>query len=193
MLASSLSLIWAYSIAVERLHGMEEVGVRLPVGPQTTKSHTLSILAFLGGQAIIAGNVSFPCFEEGIRKVSRPRGREGWFTCLVKRIKDSMAKKLYVGGLPYSTTENELKDAFAQAGAVDSAIIIMDKMSGRSKGFGFVEYASDEDAQKGIDMWNGKDFGGRTLTVNEARPMEERPRRESRGGWGGGNRGGNNW
>lgn len=102
-----------------------------------------------------------------------------------------MAKKLYVGGLPYSTTEDELKDAFAQAGAVSSAIIIMDKMSGRSKGFGFVEFGSDDDAQKAIDMWNGKDFGGRTLTVNEARPMEERPRRDNRGGggdWGGGGR-----
>ena len=101
-----------------------------------------------------------------------------------------MAKKLYVGGLPYSTTDDQLKDAFAQAGAVSSAIIIMDKMSGRSKGFGFVEFGSDDDAQKAIDMWNGKDFGGRTLTVNEARPMEERPRRENRGGgdWGGGGR-----
>ncbi len=102
-----------------------------------------------------------------------------------------MAKKLYVGGLPYSTTEDELREAFSGAGTVESASIIMDKMSGRSKGFGFVEMGSDEDAQKGIDMWNGKDFGGRTLTVNEARPMEERPRRDSRGGgFGGGNGGG---
>ena len=99
-----------------------------------------------------------------------------------------MAKKLYVGGLPYSTTDDQLKEAFAQAGSVASAVIIMDKMSGRSKGFGFVEFSSDDDATKAIDMWNGKDFGGRTLTVNEARPMEERPRRDSRGGgdWGGG-------
>lgn len=101
-----------------------------------------------------------------------------------------MAKKLYVGGLPYSTSEDELRDAFSQAGAVDSASIIMDRMSGRSKGFGFVEMSSDEDAQKAIELWNGKDFGGRTLTVNEARPMEERPR--STGGYRGGNdRGGN--
>lgn len=99
-----------------------------------------------------------------------------------------MAKKLYVGGLPYATTDAELKDAFAQAGAVESATIIMDKMSGRSKGFGFVEMSSDEDAQKAIEMFNGKDFGGRTLTVNEARPMEDRPRRDFRGG--GGDRGG---
>ncbi|HYC83062.1 MAG TPA: RNA-binding protein [Candidatus Paceibacterota bacterium] len=85
-----------------------------------------------------------------------------------------MAKKLYVGGLPYSTTNDELRDAFAQAGAVDSATIIMDKMTGRSKGFGFVEMSSDDDAAKAIDMWNGRDFGGRKLTVNEARPLEPR-------------------
>ena len=97
-----------------------------------------------------------------------------------------MAKKLYVGGLPYSTTDADLRDAFAEAGAVDSATIIIDKMSGRSKGFGFVEMSSDEEAQRAIEMWNGKDFGGRTLTVNEARPMEERPR-----GGGGNFRGGN--
>ena len=103
-----------------------------------------------------------------------------------------MAKKLYVGGLPYSTTDNELKDAFSQAGAVSSAIVIMDKMTGRSKGFGFVEFASDEDAQKAIDTFNGKDFGGRSITVNEARPMEDRPRRDSRGGGGGGGYGGGN-
>ena len=100
-----------------------------------------------------------------------------------------MAKKLYIGGLPYSTTDTELKEAFAQAGTVESAVIIMDKMSGRSKGFGFVEMSSDEEAQKGIELWNGKDFGGRTLTVNEARPMEERPRRDFRGGGGGNDRG----
>lgn len=99
----------------------------------------------------------------------------------------NMAKKLYVGGLPYSTTDDQLRDAFAEAGTVESATIIIDKMSGRSKGFGFVEMSSDEEAQSAIDMWNGKDFGGRTLTVNEARPMEERPR----GGNGGGFRGGN--
>lgn len=90
-----------------------------------------------------------------------------------------MAKKLYVGGIPYTTTNDALKAAFSQAGAVDSASIIMDKMTGRSKGFGFVEMANDDDAQKAIDMWNGKDFEGRTLTVNEARPMEPRPPRQN--------------
>ncbi len=104
-----------------------------------------------------------------------------------------MAKKLYVGGLPYSTTEDELRDAFAGAGSVTSASIIMDRMSGRSKGFGFVEMSTDEEAQKAIDEMNGKDFGGRTLTVNEARPMEDRPRNSGggSGGYGGGSRGGN--
>jgi len=100
-----------------------------------------------------------------------------------------MAKKLYVGGLPYSTTDDELRDHFAQAGAVASATIIMDKMSGRSKGFGFVEMDNDGDADKAISMFNGQDFGGRKLTVNEARPMEARPPRS--GGFGGGSRGGN--
>ena len=102
-----------------------------------------------------------------------------------------MAKKLYVGGLPYSTTEDELRDAFAGAGSVTSASIIMDRMSGRSKGFGFVEMSTDEEAQKAVEMMNGKDFGGRTLTVNEARPMEERPRNSGGGSSSGGYRGGN--
>src|SRR3989338_962454 len=121
--------------------------------------------------------------------------------CGASTINNTMAKKLYVGGLPYSTTDAELKDAFSQAGAVDSAVIIMDKMSGRSKGFGFVEMTSDEEAQKAIEMWNGKDFGGRSLTVNEARPMDPRNnfREGGRGGYGGGrgsgggNGGGRSW
>lgn len=86
-------------------------------------------------------------------------------------------KKLYVGGVAYATTEDSLRDAFAKAGEVVSAVIIMDKMTGRSKGFGFVEMASDEGAQSAIEMWNGKELDGRKLTVNEARPREERPRR----------------
>ncbi len=93
-----------------------------------------------------------------------------------------MGKKLYVGGLPYSTTQDELKDAFSQAGSVDSASIITDRMTGRSKGFGFVEMTNEDDVQKAIDMWNGKDFGGRNLTVNEARPLEPRQNRGGRGG-----------
>ena len=94
-----------------------------------------------------------------------------------------MAKKLYVGGIPYSTTEDELKAAFAEMGEVTSSAIIIDKMTGRSKGFGFIEMANDGDADKAITEMNGKDFQGRTLTVNEARPLEERaPRREFGGG-----------
>ncbi|MDO8471464.1 MAG: RNA-binding protein [bacterium] len=91
-----------------------------------------------------------------------------------------MAKKLYVGNLSYNMTEDTLKDTFSAAGSVDSAIVIKDKMSGRSKGFGFVEMSTDEEAQKAIEMFNGKELDGRALTVNEARPMEERPRRENR-------------
>ena len=107
-----------------------------------------------------------------------------------------MAKKLYVGGLPYSTSEDALRDAFAQAGTVTSATIIKDKMTGRSKGFGFVEMESDEEADKAIAMWNGKELEGRSLTVNEARPMEPRAPRTGggangfRGGRGGGFGGG---
>lgn len=91
-----------------------------------------------------------------------------------------MAKKLYVGNLSYDMTEDTLKDTFSAAGTVGSAIIIKDKISGRSKGFGFVEMSTDEEAGKAIEMLNGKEFDGRALTVNEARPMEERPRRENR-------------
>ena len=98
-----------------------------------------------------------------------------------------MAKKLYVGGLSYNTTQDGLQQAFAQAGAVVSATIVMDKMTGRSRGFGFVEMANDEDAAKAITMWNGKELDGRSLTVNEARPLE--PRAPRQGGYQGGGSG----
>lgn len=102
-----------------------------------------------------------------------------------------MAKKLYVGSLSYDTTDESLRNAFSQAGAVESASVLMDKMSGRSRGFGFVEMANDEDAAKAIEMWNGKELDGRTIIVNEARPMTDRPARSGgfgggRGGFGGG-------
>ena len=100
-----------------------------------------------------------------------------------------MATKLYVGGLPYSTQEGALKELFAQAGLVVSAVIIMDKMSGRSKGFGFVEMSTQDEAGKAISMFNDQEFEGRKLTVNEARPMEARPPRtggNDRSGYGGG-------
>lgn len=83
-------------------------------------------------------------------------------------------KKLYVGNLSYSTTDDSLRQAFSQAGAVSSANVLMDKMSGRSRGFGFVEMPNDEEAEKAIAMWNGKELDGRALVVNEARPMESR-------------------
>ncbi len=84
-------------------------------------------------------------------------------------------KKLYVGGISFSTTDEGLRKAFEQAGKVETCTIIMDSQSGRSKGFGFVEMA-DEDAQAAMEMWNGKELDGRTLVVNEARPKEDRPR-----------------
>lgn len=86
-------------------------------------------------------------------------------------------KKLYVGGVSYGTSESALSEAFSKAGEVASAAIIMDKMTGRSKGFGFVEMATDEGATAAIEMWNGQELDGRKLTVNEARPKEERPSR----------------
>ncbi|TSC90846.1 MAG: RNA-binding protein, partial [Parcubacteria group bacterium Licking1014_17] len=101
-----------------------------------------------------------------------------------------MAKKLYVGGLSYNTTQDTLKDLFSQAGTVESATIITDKMSGHSKGFGFVEMSSEEEAKTAIETFNGKDLDGRNIVVNEARPMEDRPRSGgfNRGGRGFGSR-----
>ncbi len=89
-------------------------------------------------------------------------------------------KKLYVGGISYNTKEDGLRAAFEKAGAVASASIIMDRMTGRSKGFGFVEMENDEGANAAIEMWNGKELDGRKLTVNEARPKEDRPMRSNR-------------
>ncbi len=91
-----------------------------------------------------------------------------------------MPTKLYVGGIPYTTTEAALRDAFAKAGSVVSAAIIIDRMTGRSKGFGFVEMADQNGADAAINMWNGQDFEGRKLTVNIARPLEPRAPRDNR-------------
>jgi RNA recognition motif-containing protein len=85
-----------------------------------------------------------------------------------------MTTKLYVGGIPYTSTEAGLAESFGKAGNVVSSAIIIDRMTGRSKGFGFVEMASEEDANKAIEMFNGQDFEGRKLTVNVARPLEPR-------------------
>lgn len=85
-----------------------------------------------------------------------------------------MAKKLYVGNLAWTTNDESLKEAFSKAGNVESANVISDKMTGRSRGFGFVEMSNDDDAQKAIEMWNGQDLDGRKIAVNEAKPMEPR-------------------
>ena len=92
-----------------------------------------------------------------------------------------MGLKLYVGGLPYASTEQELSDLFAQHGTVASARIITDKFTGQSRGFGFVEMSSDSEAQAAISALNGSQMGGRTLTVNEARPQEARAGSAGRG------------
>ena len=86
-----------------------------------------------------------------------------------------MSKKLFVGNLPFNATEDKLKEAFSSYGEVSEVVIIKNKFSGRSKGFGFVTMANDGDAEKAIAEMNGKDFEGRAITVNEAKPMEERP------------------
>ncbi len=90
-----------------------------------------------------------------------------------------MSKQLYVGGLPYSSTEDSVRAAFEQAGAVSSVKIMTDKFTGRSRGFGFVEMADDAAAAAAIEMWDGKEFEGRRLKVNEARPLEDRPPRRN--------------
>ncbi|MBI4662745.1 MAG: RNA-binding protein [Verrucomicrobia bacterium] len=95
-----------------------------------------------------------------------------------------MGTKLYVGNLSFDVTENDLQDLFSQAGSVTSVNLMQDRATGRSRGFGFVEMSSEADTAKAISQFNGKDFKGRPLTVNEARPREER------GGGGGGYRGG---
>ncbi len=112
-----------------------------------------------------------------------------------------MGKKLYVGGLSYNSTEEGLNDLFSRTGEVESVNIIMDRVTGRSKGFGFVEMATEEGAQAAIAAYNGREFDGRKITVNEARPQEPREKRGfgggggggggGRGGFGGG--GGNRW
>ncbi|CAM8621737.1 glycine-rich RNA-binding protein 4 [Comamonadaceae bacterium] len=99
-----------------------------------------------------------------------------------------MGNKLYVGNLPYSFRDEDLQQAFSQHGSVSSAKVMMERDTGRSKGFGFVEMGSDAEAQTAINAMNGQQFGGRGLVVNEARPMEPRPPRS--GGFGGGAGGG---
>jgi hypothetical protein len=97
-----------------------------------------------------------------------------------------MGNKLYVGNLPYSVRDSDLEQAFSQFGAVTSAKVMMERDTGRSKGFGFVEMGSDAEAQAAINGMNGQPLGGRSVVVNEARPMESRPRSGGYGGGGGG-------
>ena len=101
-----------------------------------------------------------------------------------------MGKKLYVGNLPDSATEQDLSDKFAAYGTVDSVKLITDRDTGRIKGFGFIEMASDAEAQAAIDSLNGTDYDGRPMKVNEAKPQEKRSGGGGRGGYGGG---GNRW
>ncbi|MFN2492060.1 MAG: RNA recognition motif domain-containing protein [Pyrinomonadaceae bacterium] len=96
-----------------------------------------------------------------------------------------MGTKLYVGNLSFRTTSEELREAFAAAGTVESASVIEDRDTGRSRGFAFVEMATAEEAAAAIEQFNGKDFGGRNLTVNEAKPREDRGGRGAYGGGGG--------
>ena len=100
-----------------------------------------------------------------------------------------MAKRIYVGGLPYSATEEDLENLFASQGSVKDATIITDRYTGQAKGFGFVEMDDDAEADKAINALNGTQMGGRTLTVNEAKPREDRPRTGG-GGYGSGGGGG---
>ena len=99
-----------------------------------------------------------------------------------------MGNKLYVGNLPYSVRDDDLQQAFSEFGSVSSAKVMMERDTGRSKGFGFVEMGSDAEAQAAINGMNGQSLGGRSVTVNKARPMEARPPRT--GGFGGGDRSG---
>ncbi|MDR3642322.1 MAG: RNA-binding protein [Candidatus Doudnabacteria bacterium] len=99
-----------------------------------------------------------------------------------------MAKKLFVGGIPWATTSDDLKQLFSAHGTVATATVITDKMTGRSRGFGFVEFENDAEAEAAINALNNSQYGGRTLVVKEARPLEDRPRRSfgGQGGNGGG-------
>lgn len=99
-----------------------------------------------------------------------------------------MAMKLYVGNLSFQTSSEDLQELFSQAGTVESASVIEDRDTGRSKGFGFVEMATKEEGEAAIKQFNGKEHGGRNLTVNEARPREDRGAGGGRGGFGGGGR-----
>src|ERR1051326_3964747 len=120
----------------------------------------------------------------GAPTIGATMGRQGADAAGFRTKPAIMGKNIYVGNLPYDTTGDDLVELFQTYGSVTSGQVIIDKFSGRSRGFGFVEMANDDEAQAAIDALNGSPYGGRPLTVNEARPREER------GGGGGGGRGG---
>ena len=136
--------------------------------------------------------------ELGFRDDSKPEVREQADSENGNRRKNHMSNsKLYVGNMSFSTTESDLRDAFAQYGTVSDVYVAMDKFTGRARGFAFVTMSTAEEAKLAIEKLHGTDLGGRTLTVNEARPKEEGGERRSfggggerRGGFGGGDRGG---
>ncbi len=104
-----------------------------------------------------------------------------------------MGNKLYVGNLSFRVTSEDLHEYFGAAGAVESANVVFDRETGRSRGFGFVEMGSEDDANNAIAQFNGQEYDGRNMVVNEARPREDRPRGGGGGGGGRGNYGGNRW
>ncbi len=116
----------------------------------------------------------------------KPDEREQSLTFLAERgIVDSLGTRLFVGNLPFSATEGELLDLFKQAGNVVKCELIMDKFTNKSRGFAFVEMGAPDEANKAIEQFNGKDLSDRSITVNEARPREDRPRGDFGGGGGG--------
>src|SRR5208283_5708901 len=117
-------------------------------------------------------------------------GNSLWKVPVCRTVKHHMSAKLFVGNLSFNITENDLQDAFAAHGTVVEANLMMDRATGRPRGFAFVTMSTPEEAQKAIDALNGKELGGRALTVNVARPREERPGGGGRRGYGGGGGGG---
>jgi len=114
---------------------------------------------------VLSGSYPAPIFKIKFLGARKTEGK------LISKFIRKMTNKLYVGSLSYETSEDALKGLFSQAGTVVSAVVIMDKMSGRSKGFGFVEMSTEDEAKKAIEMFNGKELEGRTIIVSEARPM----------------------
>lgn len=134
--------------------------------------------------------LSSPRFVDTERLLIRHLSEQADHKASIKRrvVKQYMAKRLFIGGIPYRMTDEELQQLLSQAGAVESVTIVTDRMTGRSKGFAFADMANDEDAKKAIELLNGKDVDGRKIVVNEARPREERPSFDRGGAGGGGSR-----